>query len=194
MTLEAGNLGAMRLFIAGHSLSNPAYEFPPAEVKKGEYIVLHLRTVEDGCADETGSDLALSGGIEAFDTARDFWVPGTAKLLHKTDALWLMDQDDKIIDAVLLCEKPEAKWASETVAEAARFIGLQNAWLPSADDSADGWVPEPKDAVLTAGTTNTRTVCRDESLARQNRAANWYIAATSSASPGKPNSGKRYNP
>jgi len=43
----AGNLGALRLFIASHSLSIPAYEFPPAEVKAGEYIVLHLRTLEE---------------------------------------------------------------------------------------------------------------------------------------------------
>ena len=193
-TLGAGNLGALRLFIAGHSLSNPAYEFPPTEVKAGEFIVLHLRTVEDGCVDETGQDLALSKGAEALDTARDFWVPGAAKLLHKTDALWLMDQDDKIIDAILLCEKPDAKWSSEAIAEAAKFIGLKKAWLPSSGDSkADGVGLEPKDAVLTAGTTNTRTICRDESLPRQNRAGSWYIAATSSATPGKPNSAKRYS-
>ena len=195
LALEDGNLGAIKLFIAGHSVSNAAYEFPPAEVKAGDYITLHLRTIEDGCADETGADLALSGGTDAQSSARDFWLPGAVKMLRKTDALWLIDQDDRIIDAVLLSEKPDAAWANEKMAAAAELIGLQKAWLPSAGgDTAGAWVPGPGDAVLTAGTTNTRTICRDESFPGQNRAADWYITATSSASPGKPNSAKRYVP
>ena len=188
---ESGNLGAMRLFIAGHSLVKPAYEFPPAEVKAGEYIVLHLRTVEDGCVDETGEDLSLSGGTEAQTNARDFWLPGTAKMLRKTDALWLMDQDDRIIDAVLLSEASGPEWSSDKIAEAAEFLAIKKAWLPASGENTGALVPS--DALISSGTTNTRTICRDESIPPKPRAANWYITATSSATPGKPNSTKRYN-
>jgi len=188
---EAGNLGGMRLFIAGHSLSAPVYEFAPVEVKAGEYIVLHLRTVEEDCLDETGADLALSGGKDADNGARDLWVPGNAKLLHKTDALWLMDQDDKIIDAILLSENPDAKWGSDKIAEAASFLGREKAWLPSNGDTAE-WSPGPSDAVIVTGTTNTRTICRDETPPARPCASNWYITATSSATPGKTNNPKRY--
>ena len=176
---SGGNLGALRLFIAGHSLTKPVYEFIPAEVKEGEYIVLHLRTVEEICADETGADLAFSGGTEAQGDARDFWLPGNTKLLHKTDALWLMDQDDRIIDSVLLCEN-NSEWGKFNSKEAAEFLALKGAWLSS--------------AVSSAGTTNTRTICRDESIPRGSIAANWYITATSSATPGKINNTKRYVP
>ena len=193
-TLEAGNLGAMRLFIAGQSHSTPVYEFPPVEVKAGEYIVLHLRKIEEECADETGSNLALSGGTESQDDARDLWVPGATKLVRKTDALWLMDQDDRIIDAVILSENHGAKWENEKITAAAELLGRKNAWLPSSGNSAAGWSPSPSDAVISAGTTNTRTICRDESLDPERRAKNWYITATSSASPGKPNNTKRYSP
>jgi hypothetical protein len=188
----AGNLGAMRLFVAGHSLSAPVYEFPPVEIGAGEYIVLHMRTVEEGCLDETGTDLALSGGAEAND-ARDFWIPGNSKLLHKTDALWLVDQDDRIIDAVLLSEKNDAKWSSDKVAEAAKLFGREKAWLPLQENAGE-WSPEPSDAVIAAGTTNTRTICRDETIPPKPGAGNWYITATSSATPGKPNNPKRYTP
>jgi hypothetical protein len=188
----AGNLGGMRLFIAGHSLTTPVYEFSPAEVKTGEYIVLHLRTVEADCLDETGADLALSGGKDAQDDARDLWVPGAKKLLHKTDALWLMDQDNKIIDAILLSESTDAKWSSDKVAEAAELLGRQKAWLPSRGDAVE-WSPGPSDAVITAGTTNTRTICRDnETFTARSSAGTWYITATSSATPGKKNNPKRY--
>jgi hypothetical protein len=194
IALEAGNLSAMKLFIAGNSLSQPAYEFPPAEVKAGEYIVLHLRTVEEGCLDETGTDLTLSGGSDTQDDARDLWLPITAKLLHKTDALWLTDQDEKIIDAVLLSETSSGKWSSNEIAEAARFLAAKNAWLPASGEPDEDWVPAPADAVISAGTTTTRTICRDETIPPEPRSGNWYITATSSATPGKPNSTKRYTP
>jgi len=188
----AGNLGGMRLFIAGHSLTAPVYEFAPTEVKAGEYIVLHLRTTEEGCQDETGGDLALSGGTDAQSDARDLWVSGNSKLLHKTDALWLMDQDNKIIDAILLSENSDANWKSDKIAEAAELLGRQKAWLPLRGDAAE-WSPSPSDAVITAGTTNTRTICRDnETLTARSSAGTWYITATSSATPGKKNNPKRY--
>jgi hypothetical protein len=187
----AGNLGGMRLFIAGQSLTAPVYEFAPVEVKKGEYIVLHLRTVEEDCQDETGTNLAFSAGTDAQNDARDFWLPGAKKLLHKTDALWLMDQDDKIIDALLLSESADGKWSNDKVAEAANLFGREKAWLPSRGEAVD-WSPGPSDAVIAAGTTNTRTICRDDTLPIKPSAGNWYITANSSATPGKPNNPKRY--
>ena len=193
LTQGPGNLGAMRLFIASFSLSKPLYEFPPTEVKAGEYIVLHLRTLEEGCVDETGPDLALSGGADAQDDARDFWLPGTVKRLRKTDALWLVDQDDRIIDAVLLSEGSDPSWSNAVIAEAADFLGTRKAWLPPSGAEAEGWIPSPADAVSSAGATVTRTVCRDQNLTPERRAGNWYIAATSNATPGKPNSTKRHN-
>jgi len=189
----AGNLGAMRLFVAGQSLTTPVYEFPPVEVKANEYIVLHLRTIEEDCLDETGTNLALSGGTDAHNEARDFWLPGAKKLLHKTDALWLMDQDGKIIDAILLSEKDDAKWSSDKVSEAANLFGKEKAWLPSNGKAAE-WSPGPSDAVIAAWTTNTRTICRDNSLPIKPCAGNWYITANSSATPGRENNPKRYQP
>jgi len=192
--LKAGNLGAMRLFIASNSISTPVYEFPPAEVKAGEYVVLHLRTVEDGCFDETGTNLALSGGTDAQNDARDFWLPGASKLLRKTDALWIIDQDDRVIDAVLLSDSTDSKWANKDIAWAAEYLAGQKAWLPrSGSGQADGWIPGPPDAVASTGTTNTRTICRDETQSAGKRGGNWYITATSSASPGKVNNTKRFN-
>ena len=163
LALGPGNLGAIRLFIAGHSLTKPVYEFPPAEVKAGQYIVLNLRTLDEGSADGNG----------------EFWIPGSSKLLHKTSALWLMDQDDRIIDAVLLCENPE-EWGKNNTIAAAEFLELNGGWQG--------------DAVRSGGTTATRTINRDEIPAPACRAENWYITVTSGASPGRPNNPGRYTP
>ncbi|GHV25854.1 hypothetical protein AGMMS4952_04670 [Spirochaetia bacterium] len=179
---SAGNLGAIRLFIAGTSMTEPVFEFPSVEVAAGEYLVLHLRTLDPASVNETGSDLGLSPGTEAFPDTRDFWVPESLKRLRKTDAVLLMDQDDTVLDGILLSENPGNTWAKEDLHQAAELLAARKAWV------------SPQEAVITKGTTATRTICRDEAAADTNSAADWYITATSQASPGKPNSNKRYEP
>ena len=175
--LEGGNLGALRLFIAGHSITRPVYEFSPMEIGAGEYLLLNLRTLEEG----------------NVDSNREIWVPGTTKLLRRTDALWLLDQDDRIIDALLISENPGAAWASQSINTVAELFGREKAWLPpGGGDAPDGWIPSPSDAVISAGTTATRTINRDESLAPAPSAGNWYVTATSGNTPGRPNDARRH--
>jgi hypothetical protein len=191
-TLEAGNLGALRLFIAGYTANPLVFEFPPVEVAAGEYILLHLRSIESDKSvmiNETGTSLALSGGADSSAHARDFWVPGSEKLLHKTDAVYLMDQDDRVIDAVMLSETDDPWWTKEHFVQAADLLYQQGAWVQGA-----GNIPGPSDAVISAGikTAMTRSICRDKGLPDTNSKADWYIAATSKASPGAENDSTRY--
>jgi hypothetical protein len=191
-TLEAGNLGALRVFIAGTGMKDPVYEFPPAEVAAGEYIVLHLRSPETGAVDETGADRSISGGTEALPDARDFWVPESIKRLRKTDVVLIMDQDGAILDGALLSENPTPTWAKEDLEKASGLLAIQGAWVSASGGKTK--TLSPADAISTKGTTATRTICRDEKAADSNSAADWYITATSKASPGKPNSTERYQP
>lgn len=183
-TLSPGNLGALRLFIASNG-DKPVFAFPPVEVDPGEYLVIHLRSLEAGTLNETGTDRGASPGTEAFPESRDFWVPDTKEKLRKTDAVFFMDQDDRILDGVVLSEKADTSWAKEELAEAARLVNSQGAWLPS---------PEPHHAVLSKGTTVTRSISRNETAPDRNRAEDWYITATSGVTPGKANTLKRYVP
>jgi hypothetical protein len=187
--LEAGNLGALRLYIAGNTKNPLVFEFPPVEVAAGEYVVLHLRTLDSdiGAVNETGSDLALSGGNEANGQARDLWVPGSAKLLHQTDAIYLTDQGDKIIDAVMLSKIPESWWSKEEFVQAADMLHRQKAWL-----SEDGKIPSPQAAVITEKTTLTRSICREENAPDSNNAGDWYITVGSGATPGEPNNPQHF--
>ena len=196
-TLGPGNLGALKLFIAHQSILEPFYEFPPVEVEANKYIVLHTRTKEEGCLDETSGDSGLSKGIDAKNGAWDFWIPGNKKYLHNTNGFWLMDQDGGIMDALLVCETADLSGVTASLAKtfnaAAGFLGGEKAWLPNSGNAGEGWIPSPADAVITKGTSATKTLCRDESIAPAPRAANWYITATSNATPGVQNSTKRFN-
>jgi hypothetical protein len=174
--LDAGNLGALRLF-AAYEKEDPVFEFPPVEIKKGDYIVVHTRSIEAGLVDETGTNLNASGGADS-SPARDFWIPGSLKL-HSTNVIYLMDQDDRIIDAVTLFDSGY-KWKDDVAAAAAEMV-RQEAW--------DGGGPD--EAVNSSGATATRTICRSAG-ADQNSAANWYITVTSGATPGRANNPGRY--
>jgi hypothetical protein len=191
-TLGPGNLGALRLFISKEGLSDPVYEFPAAEVKEGEYIVLHLRTLEAGVetADETGEDLALSGGTEARPEARDFWIGGSTELLGKTDAVWIMDQDDTVLDGVILSEDP-AKWTPKKydMAVFAEFLSARNGWLPLEEGEDGNGTPGPQDAVSTksVGSSFTKSVSRDEASGDSNRSSDWFVTDKNGATPGTKN-------
>jgi len=187
--LQAGNLGALRLFIAGNYKAPLVYEFPSVEVASGEYITLHLRTTEETNRDELGKKLDESDGADSSPTARDLWIPGTGKLLHKTDVIYVLDQDDGVVDSVLLSESADPWWSKDYFADAAEFLFNAGVWT-----NPDGKICSPADAVSSGGTTVTRTICRDETLKQSSgTAADWYITANSSATPGKPNNPKRYN-
>ncbi len=185
--LEAGNLGAAQVFIAGNSKKPFVYEFSPVEVAAGDYVVLHLRSTEETNRDEYGSNLSESGGVDSAPNARDFWVFGSEKLLRKTDAVYVLNQDDEVIDAVLLAENPASFWSKDYLANAADFLYQKGAWKTAGET-----MPEPKDAVITGKTTLTRSICRDETAADTDSPDNWYITVTGGATPGKPNNSSRF--
>jgi hypothetical protein len=188
-TLEAGNLGALRLFIPGNTKSPMVFEFPPVEVAAEQYIVVHLRTTEEGVVDEIDGDPSLSEGTDAAKDALDFWIPDSEKLLHKTDVVYLMDQDDNIVDAVMMSENPDPWWTKDHFVQAADLLSRQGAWV-----SPDEEIPSPTAAVITFNikTAMTRSISRDETVPDSNSAADWYITATSGATPGAVNSTKRF--
>jgi len=191
-TLTAGNLGAMKIVIKGNTKAakQTIYEFKPVEVKKDEYIVLNLRTPETACKDEYGEDLAESGGTNSTPTSRDFWVAGNSKLIHKeASAIYVLDQDDKALAAVMISSDAASWWAKDYLAETAEFLFSQGAWK-----TVDGKISGPASAVNSTGTTNTRTICRDKTVENSNTPLDWYVTDTSNATPGKPNSEKRYVP
>jgi hypothetical protein len=183
-TLSPGSLGALRLFLAGNTKNPLVFEFPPAEVQAGEYIILHLRGTGQGIVNETGPDLGLSGGIEAVPDVRDFWVAGSKKLIHKTDAVYFMDQDDTILDAVILSEKPDPQWSKEHFTKAAELLHKQGAWVSKA-----GTLPGPQDAVdtSTVKTATTRSISRNESAMDTNAAEDWFVTPIGGCTPGRRN-------
>ena len=182
--LSNGNLGALRVFAAGNKTDSMIYQFKPVEVLSGDYVVLHLRTLEDSCKDEYGEALDESKGTDSCDSARDFWIPDSKKLLRKTDAIYVLDQDERVLDAVMISEAPDSAWKKDYLAEAAEFLFTKGAWK-----SPGGGICRPADAIDSSGikTSLTRSISRKEAKENTGSAADWYITATGGVSPGSAN-------
>jgi hypothetical protein len=192
-TLTAGNLGGIRLFLAETGTEEPFYEFPPVRAAAGEYIVVHLRSLDPNSVNETGDDLGATPYTkenEAWPDSRDFWIPDAKKhLTKKAGMAYLLDQDNEVLDAILWSEGADPWWPDEKLAGAAEFLLSKDAWINSRGD-----ISGPDDAVSSAYTTATRSISRDEDAPDTNGPADWYITAASSATPGKKNSTKKYKP
>jgi hypothetical protein len=195
-TLSAGNLGAVRVYIARAGTEEPVYEFPPVEVEKDAYITLHIRTYpEDAAVDELGGAESFgltTSKVNAHPASRDLWTHVNAELLRMTDAIYVMDQDDAILDAVMFYKSDDEWQKNKILVKTAELLAKQGAWLGKNGDLTK--TPGVSDAVLNAKATATRTLCRDESVPDSHSQKDWYITDTSCASPGAPNNPKRYTP
>ena len=90
--------------------------------------------------------------------------------------------DDKVLDAVMISEFPDAAWGKDYFAEAAEFLFSRGAWK-----SKSGKVCSPAEAISSAATATTRSICRDETKENTGAAADWFLTNTSGATPGLPN-------
>jgi hypothetical protein len=187
--LSDGNLGALRVFAAGNNKNPMVYQFAPLEVSEGEYIVLHMRTLEESCVDEYGDSLDESGGTDSCPIARDFCIPGSAKLLRKNDAVYVLDQDNRVLDAVMISDAPDLSWKKDYLEAAAEFLFTEGAWT-----SPSGGICTPADAVDSSNikTSLTRSISRDETIENTRTSADWYVTALNGATPGLPNSPLRF--
>ena len=181
---SAGNLNGLRLYIMWNAKTPFIYDFPAVDVSSGEYVTLHLRTLESNCINELGKNLSESAGTDSCPTARDLWIPGSTELLRQTDIVYLQDADGKIFDAIIMNESPGDTWKKNQ----AHFAGIaEDLYARGVWKSANGKKPSPLDAVDTSTTSPTKSVSRYEGKENTHTAKDWYITALNKASPGQPN-------
>jgi hypothetical protein len=184
---KAGNLNGISLHIMFDAKNPFIYYFPNIDVAIGEYITLHLRTIDNNCINELGDNLSLSGGIDSCPTARDLWIEGSNKILHKTDIVYLQDENGNILDAIIMNESPSISWnkSQSHFQEIAEYLFNAGAW-----ETENGEKPTAYDAVDTSsvGQSIYRSICRYEWRQNHSNTTDWYLAATANgATPGLPN-------
>lgn len=183
---QGGNLGGMCLYNS-YDGEEKRYEFPPIDVEKGEFIVLHMRTKEAGAIDELDSNTQTSTATDS-SAARDLWVNDTVARIGETDVILLEERKNgKVMDALFLSDGKNNSWPKEAHSVAAARAVNDGAWTGGSGISS---------AVSTLGTTVTRTVGRQGDLqtASVGSSNDWFVTVSSSASPGEINSSSKYVP
>lgn len=184
LVLSEGNMAGVVITNAMNSNSS-TYEFPCCEVRAGDYVLWHVRSVEDGLVCESNA-IDESLGTDSSNFAWDFWDTQERAPLKSTNVLILQERTGgRIMDALLCAESKYDEWPSETVRLAAETVVNAGAWGPTALIT---------DAVCSDYMTPTRTLGRIPSSKDTDSAGDWIVCATSCASPGNINSPKRHVP
>ena len=206
--LSDGNLAGTELVSAGDGEAKK-YVFPPVTVSKGEYIVVHLRKAEDGCVDETGTDLACSTATDSCPTARDFWIDNTKARLSSSDIIMVRNaNNNKLIDVLVFATSKTESW-SDSYSAYVSAVEQSGIWCDS-DGTASCSIESAVSSDAITSSAATRTFSRDISnLIGQdftsesvitNNAEQWIITANKGsgktaqpgATPGLPNSTNAY--
>lgn len=173
----AGNLGGTQICNSRNE-KRATYEFPPVEVSVGEYVVYHLRSVEEGLVNETGA-IDASAGADSSPFARDFWDAQKSAPLKGDNVLLVRERDGgRIMDALFLSASALADWPTAAVTRAATDAFEAGQWKPGLGIA---------DSVPCADATPTRTVGRDDRSTDTDSASDWAICDKSKSSPGKAN-------
>jgi hypothetical protein len=192
--LTGGNLAGVTLYNAYGGVDY-VYEFPEVQVKAGEYIVVHYRTVLDTdetpemFVDETGTDLLASISKESTP-GRDFWVDTTtAKIGKKTDVILLRERaGGTLIDAFLYCES--GKTWNDAMLDAAQEAFDNGLW-PDGANAGAAFVADSVTATRTISRQNINALISSPKTAECGKQV-WLLTNTSTASPGKENSDKPF--
>jgi hypothetical protein len=182
--LAEGNIGGEELSWSS-SVKTTSYRFPGIEVKKGDYIVLHLSP--EGKAeevDELGSDCGLSGGIDATASGRDLWC-STLALPDSSGIIALaLRPGEKAIDGLFYAEAGKSgALGTSDLASGLSSLAEAGIWplsgeSPSWEDGF-GWKA-----------SGAKSMCRSASTTASIRGkAAWYITAAGAQSPGAANAG-----
>lgn len=184
LVLSDGNLAGVAVYNAMNSIKS-TYEFPACEVQAGDFVLWHLRSVEEGLICESNA-MDASLGTDSSNSAWDFWDTQERSPLKSTNVLLLQERiGGRILDALLCAESKYDAWPSEAVRLAAEAAVEAGAWGPTALIT---------DAVCSDYMTPTRTLGRIPQFDDTDCAGNWMVCATSCASPGTVNSSKPHVP
>ena len=191
---DGGNMGGTVLYQGTPGSYKDRLVFPAFQVKQGDFIVVHFKP--QGLAQEIDETTAKdqSGGLDASDTAFDFWVKEGTGIGGNNGVLSLYQRPGgPIIDGVLYSNR--SSWSDE------RYRGFGTAaTMVRADELALGlgWIVEkelirPEDGINPEGSTSTRSICRRKGTDTDTR-HDWYIVPTRQASFGDNNSEEVYSP
>ncbi len=170
---SCGNLAGLELRSA-HDGMDKVYEFPAVEVRKGEIIVVHLRSKTEGAVSELEENLSLSTEYYSSDEARDLWAENdSSRLGDDMDVLCLVNSfTEELIDGVCYAKSDLTEWKDDFMAGMAQKLNDSGLWKGTC----------VSEAVCIDGLTPSKSIVKIES---GRSASCWTVSKASGETPGK---------
>lgn len=186
--LSSGNLSGLEI-VSAYDGEDKKYSFPAIEVKKGEYIVVHMRNDTEGCVDELDTNLRLATTSDS-SSARDLFAQNLndGRFAAGSDIIAIRDgASKKILDCFVYVDPSKNNPWPESLASFSDKVVDSKAWL-----DGDGNVDCSFESAFSTTTLNrdAHTVCRRgvESLGTENpgsSAGEWYeVSSSKEQTPG----------
>ncbi|MCL2293730.1 MAG: hypothetical protein FWC36_02535 [Spirochaetes bacterium] len=190
-----GNMAGVVYYAGCGCRNDQELIFPPVEVFRGEYIVIHTRPQgipeeinETGAKDE-------SGGLGATPHARDFWVRGGRGLSTNNGAITIFSSPGgNLLNAVIYSNRTSSSderyrgFGSTNMLHRAECIAEMGGWL------FEGEQIRPEDCIDPTLATATRSMNRNSNSDNTNTKHDWHIVPTSGHTFGRVNSDRVHNP
>lgn len=193
--LSDGNMGGVVLYEGTPNSFDDRLVFPAFEVRQGDFIVAHFKPAGDPSEIDETEDRTLSGGLDASDSAFDFWVDEGDGIGGNNGVLSLYASPcGAILDGVLYSNRTSQSdedfggfGTAETLARAEELV-RDGGWKIAGERVA------PEDGLSPEGSTGTRSICRSSASVDRDTAADWHIVPTRGASLGRENSDEVWVP
>ena len=111
LALCDGNLGGLEL-VGGADGESKKFVFPAVEVSQGELIMVHLRTVGEGCVNELGENLDEATAPYAVPGVRNLWSENTtARYNDDSDVIILRNSaTESVLEAFMYAVEDASEW------------------------------------------------------------------------------------
>lgn len=131
--LKDGNLSGLEVVSAANG-DKTKFVLPAVEVKEGDYVTLHMRTIVaegldgEGMHNELGDNLKISTHEDSCDTARDLWSECTKKPFAASDIVVLRNSNNsEILDAVVFAKSDCTEW-KKGISDFASIVSESGIW------------------------------------------------------------------
>lgn len=171
--LSAGTLSGLEIFSVNDGESKK-YVFPSIMVSKGEIVVVHLRSVGEGCISELGDDLDVSTAFGSAVGVRDLWAENTgASLGDERDVVVLRrTSGGLLVDVVPYAKSTTENWKKDTFVSMLDSAVSKKLWSPDSGIAS---------AVNAGKLTSTRSLIKIKS---GHSADCWTVSDINKSTPG----------
>lgn len=195
VVLADGDMGGVVLYQGTPGKYETRLIFPSFAVAAGDFILVHFKPSGDPEELNETLDKTASGGIDASDTAFDFWIRDGKGLAGNHGVLCLYERPGgRILDGILYSNgitSADCRYRGFATAQAlawAEELSAEGGWRIGGDRVA------PEDGVSPEDSTATRSLCRSSDSKDTDARDDWHVVPTRKSSFGRLNSDDVYQP